>query len=364
MKKVFYILILTLSISISCNDSITDELGPIYDRSMLLQNWHEFHIVPLHEKFKRDLNDFRSITTTFKENPNNSSLENLRSAFLKAYISWQNIEMFNIGKAEEIYFTSKVNIYPVNTARVESNITSGGYDLANANNFSAQGLPTIDYLLYGISPESEIAEKLSKEEYFNYLQDITDEMIQDSNDVLNYWESNKSEFLNSTENTSSSSMNMMVNDFIYYYEKGFRANKIGIPGGVFSSGPLTKNVEGYFSKNYSKVLALESYKAIMRFYNGVNIEGNNYPGSSLKSIVTNLDNNNNENNLGNRITDKMVVANQRISELEDNFINQINNDNTKFLQVFDAVQEVVVLLKVDMLQLLNINVDYVDADGD
>jgi hypothetical protein len=32
--------------------------------------------------------------------------------------------------------------------------------------------------------------------------------------------------------------------------------------------------------------------------------------------------------------------------------------------VFDAVQEVVVLLKVDMLQLLNINVDYVDADGD
>ena len=29
MKKVFYILILTLSISISCNDSITDELGPI-----------------------------------------------------------------------------------------------------------------------------------------------------------------------------------------------------------------------------------------------------------------------------------------------------------------------------------------------
>ena len=189
-------------------------------------------------------------------------------------------------------------------------------------------------------------------------------MIQDSNDVLNYWESNKSDFLNSTENTSTSSMNMMVNDFIYYYEKGFRANKIGIPGGVFSSGPLTKNVEGYFSKNHSKVLALESYKAIMRFYNGVNIEGNNYPGSSLKSIVINLDNNQNENNLGNRITDKMVVANQRISELEDNFINQINNDNTKFLQVFDAVQEVVVLLKVDMLQLLNINVDYVDADGD
>ena len=76
--------------------------------------------------------------------------------------------MFNIGKAEEIYYSSKVNIYPVNTARVESNITSGGYDLSNANNFAAQGLPTIDYLLYGISPESEINKK-AVEEYFNYL---------------------------------------------------------------------------------------------------------------------------------------------------------------------------------------------------
>ena len=60
MKKVFYILILIVSISFSCNESITDEIGPTYDRSMLLKNWHEFHIIPLHEKFKRDLTDFKS----------------------------------------------------------------------------------------------------------------------------------------------------------------------------------------------------------------------------------------------------------------------------------------------------------------
>jgi hypothetical protein len=53
-----------------------------------------------------------------------------------------------------------------------------------------------------------------------------------------------------------------------------------------------------------------------------------------------------------------------LSELDENFYNQINDNNTKFLRVYDAIQEVVVLLKVDMLQLLSINVDYVDADGD
>jgi hypothetical protein len=31
---------------------------------------------------------------------------------------------------------------------------------------------------------------------------------------------------------------------------------------------------------------------------------------------------------------------------------------------YDELQKVVILLKVDMLQAFNVNVDYVDADGD
>ena len=44
----------------------------------------------------------------------------------------------------------------------------------------------------------------------------------------------------------------LVNDFIFYYEKGFRANKFGIPGGVFSSTPLPEKVEDYYSKSNSR----------------------------------------------------------------------------------------------------------------
>ena len=36
----------------------------------------------------------------------------------------------------------------------------------------------------------------------------------------------------------------------------------------------------------------------------------------------------------------------------------------QMLICYDAIQEAVVLLKTDMLQNLNINVDYIDADGD
>ena len=34
------------------------------------------------------------------------------------------------------------------------------------------------------------------------------------------------------------------------------------------------------------------------------------------------------------------------------------------LLTYDAIQSTVILLKVDMLQKLNVSVDYADADGD
>ena len=49
--------------------------------------------------------------------------------------------------------------------------------------------------------------------------------------------------------------------FIFYYEKGFRANKFGIPGGVFSSTPLPEKVEDYYSKSNSRTLSLEAFDA-------------------------------------------------------------------------------------------------------
>ena len=273
--------------------------------------------------------------------------------------------MFNIGKAEEIYYSSTMNIYPVNTARVESNINSDNYDLNNANNFAAQGLPTMGYLLYGVgSSKSEIIDKLNDTSYINYLMSITNQMTINTSAIINDWETYKSECLSSTDNTATSAVNMMVNDFIYYYEKGFRAKKFGIPGGVFSSTPIPENLESYFSGS-SKDLSLEAMSAIKALFVGRHaLNGTTYNGSSLKSIILELDQNLGQNNLATRITDKLDVAIEKINDLDESFYNQIQNDNNKFLQTYDAIQEVVVLLKVDMLQLLSINVDYVDADGD
>ena len=197
--------------------------------------------------------------------------------------------------------------------------------------------------------------------------------------VVNDWETYKNEFLSSTENTATSAVNLMVNDFIYYYEKGFRANKLGIPGGVFSSSPIPENIELYYGmvycndgcgdefdrEDFGTQMSSYAMTAVSDFFEGTNTSTGSSYNVSLKSILGELDSNTGQDNLGNRISSKLKIASDKLSnDIDSNYYRQIVSDNNKFLQTYDAIQEVVVLLKVDMLQFLSINVDYVDADGD
>ena len=368
MKKTILTFSIIIATVMSCNEASDNISGPTYDRSTLLNNWYEYSIQPRLSEFGAKLNEMELAAKKFKQDKDANSLNSLREKYINAHMAWQRVEMINIGKAEEIYYNSKMNVYPVNTARVTSNISSGSYDFNNANNNPAQGFPTIDYMLYGIGETDEkILEVYGSTDgkHINYLTDITDNMKNITDDVIGSWETYKNDFINSTGNTATSAVNVMVNDFLFYYEKGFRANKIGIPGGVFSTSPIPENVEGYYSRVNSKKFAIEAYDGIIEFFEGKQHgSGTPYTGSSLKSIIVDLDSNTGDNNLGNKISNKMAIAKQKLSDLDENFVNQIGSDNLKFLRTYDAIQEVVVLLKVDMLQLLSINVDYIDADGD
>mgnify|MGYP001295289847 CR=1 FL=1 len=382
MKKYLLTLVVVFCFITSCNDNIdTIDTGPAYDRESLLSNWYNNHIYPNYNNFSSALSNLKSKVDLAKssEGFDKSSLSELRKSFIETYSKWQHVEMFNIGKAEEIYYNSTMNIYPVNTARVESNVESGNYDLQNPNNYAAQGLPTLDYLLFGIgSNDTEILENLNNK-YLNYLSSVVDEMSKNTSAVVNDWETYKNEFLSSTENTATSAVNLMVNDFIYYYEKGFRANKLGIPGGVFSSSPIPENIELYYGmvycndgcgdgfdrEDFGTQMSLYAMTAVRDFFEGTNTSTGSSYNVSLKSILDELDSNTGQDNLGNRISSKLKTASDKLTnDIDSNYYRQIVSDNNKFLQTYDAIQEVVVLLKVDMLQFLSINVDYVDADGD
>jgi hypothetical protein len=181
-------------------------------------------------------------------------------------------------------------------------------------------------------------------------------MLQNTSPIVEDWQSYRNNFISSVENTATSSVNKMTNDFIYYYEKGFRANKFGIPAGVFSGGALPEKVEAFYNQNISKALALEGFQAIKNFYNGNG-------GVSLRQYISEVSTDE-YSDLSTDILDQFNIAESLINDLDDNFYNQISTNNIQVLEAYDAIQQGTILLKTDMLSVLQIPTDYVDADGD
>ena len=197
--------------------------------------------------------------------------------------------MFDIGVAEEIYFKNRMNIFPANVEKIENNISNLEFNLDDSDNFASQGFTALDYLLFGIAQDDDdIITKYSdsSQNYDSYMVAITSKMIELTISVKSEWEgSYRDSFVVSTENTATSSINIMLNNFVFYFEKGYRANKFGIPAGVFSGGPLPDRIEAYNGEIYSQILALEATTAIENFFNGIAYGDPNSTGLSIKNYL-------------------------------------------------------------------------------
>tara|TARA_B100002019_G_scaffold39649_1_gene33207 strand:- start:3259 stop:4386 length:1128 start_codon:yes stop_codon:yes gene_type:complete len=372
LKTFISISILSIFI-IACSSSSDDEQStiPEFDRSAVLKNYADNIILPRLNNFRSSVDYLKESVDAYVDSPDITTYTELHNSWLEAYINWQYVEMFNIGKAEEIMFFSKTNTYPVNEGRIKENINSEKTDLSNPNDWSCQGFPGLDYMIHGIADsENEIINQYIQNPLNGkYLKVVINELNDNTDLVLNDWNTYRNTFVNSVENTATSAFNMLTNDFVYYFEKGLRTNKIGIPSGVFSNNPLSNKVEAYYSskngiEDVSRDLIENALNAVDLVFQGKS--SNQSPvGPSFKTYLDFIKANNvSADDIGSIVVNKIQTANQKILDLNKNFINQVENDNGKMLAAFDALQTIVVNLKTDMLSLFNVAVDYTDADGD
>ncbi len=371
-KALLSILVITLIFACSSSEDGNPSSGgntDDFNRQAMLTNWADNFIIPAYQELASDLSTLKTDKDAFIANPDQNTLDALRFSWLEAYETWQYVEMFNIGQAEQINYAFQMNVYPTNVSDIQNNIESGNYDLANVNNNDAVGFPAVDYMLYGIGENDTmiinayVTDTLA-ESNKTYLSDLVDQMESLTTIVLNDWTSiYRNEFVNSTANTATSATNKIANDFIFYYEKGLRANKIGIPAGVFSATPFSDKVEAFYNKNVSRQLALNGLIAVQKFFNGEGFNSTS-TGESFKQYLDYLNTIKDGADLSQLINDQFDEAELKIQALSDNFAQQVETDNTKMTEAYDELQKAVVLLKVDMIQAMNISVDFVDADGD
>ncbi len=354
-----------LILSQGCKDPMqTDQIDDQFDRSEMLTDWADKIIIPSYTDYVQSLELLVEANTIFSTTKNSSTLSTLREYYLNAYKAWQVVSMFEIGKAEEVQIRNFTNIYPTDVDAILENISSEEVNLELPSNYDTQGFPAIDYLLFGLSSDDVDLMTQLDGEAGAYLTVLVDRLYTLSQVVLSDWNDGYREtFIDNDGSSATASVDKVVNDYLFYYEKFLRASKIGLPAGVFTGSELPRLVEAPYSRIYSKELLMHGFQASRDFFNGTASHGQS-DAVSLSHYLDYIFESNAMPNVSSSIHTQWDVIETAISLLQDDLYSQVEEDNSVMLAAYDELQKNVIALKVDMMQALNIQVDYVDADGD
>ncbi|WP_419212047.1 imelysin family protein [Maribacter sp. X9] len=369
------VLVFALSIIVlftGCSSDSGDDnstVDPNYNKEAMLVSWADNIIIPAFTNYQLKVNSLNESTITFTQNPGTETLLDLRNKWLEAYKAYQHVGIFDMGKATDLKLLESSNTYPTDAGNIEANISSGAYNLSAQAQFASQGFPALDYMLYGVKETDEdilalYTDGAKAAGYKAYLTALSARLKLTADAVLEDWAGGYRATFIGLDNAITGSLNQMANNFIKNLEKDIRAPKVGIPAGIFSNGTLFPDkVEGYYSNDISKELLLEATKASQNFFKGASF-GTNGSGPGLNEFLDAMGAKSNGQSLSGIINGQYATIFSEINKLDNSFSQQISADNSLMVATYNAFQQNVVYLKVDMISALSLTIDYVDGDGD
>lgn len=370
-----FLFILSLSfLSIGCvEDSEKDEsTDSNLDREVLLANWADSFIIPGYERFDQKFQVLKTEAGDFQQEPTTQSLQDLREALKAAYISWQEVEMFEVGPAEQVTLRNFFNIYPADIEGITSNISQESYNLNLPASYSRQGFPALDYLINGVAAEGGdvlafYLDESEGQQRMDYLMTLVGRMNELLSQVLVSWKSGyREQFISKTGLDIGSSTGGMVNAFALYYERHVRTGKIGIPSGAtIATGGIVNpdKIESFYYPSISRELAITANRASMDFFSGKSSSGT---GASFKSYLNGIEAKDPSTGtlLSLDVLAQFELVQNKLNALNPNLKDQISTDISAMIEVHTEMQKLVRMLKVDMSSAMSITITYTDNDGD
>ena len=370
LKKIKLLLLTALIVSCNSDESGKSETADNFDREAMLENWADNIIIPSFENFSGETQSLSEAAVTFSEDPSEVNLVALRSAFEEAYLSYQTVALFEVGEAEALDYHNFLNIYPVDATAVIAKAEANSFNLDLPASRDEQGFPALDFLINGLGEtDSEIvsfytSENENAQGYKNYLTSVAERIDALTDTVLADWKNSYRDiFVSNTSSSSTGSVDKFTNDYVMYFEMDLRSGKIGIPAGAFSGNPVPETAEAYYSEDFSKQLYLQALESFRNFFDGEHFNSSQ-TGPSYRQYLEYLNSISEGEDIAAMINEQLDKVQEQANALNSDLAEQVRTDNSVMLGAFDELQKVVVLLKIDMLQALDISVDYVDTDGD
>jgi predicted lipoprotein len=361
---------------ISCHHKKNDDVTPGggksgFDRGAMLANIGNNVILANYKSLAASVNKLDSAITDFNLSPDNTKLSNLQSIFKDAYRAWQSCSAFEFGPADAVFLSSNCNTFPVDTNRINSNITSGSYNLGTGSNLAAKGFPGIDYLLFGTGPDNNVilARYTTGGLAANrkqYLTNICNDIQGYINSVLNGWLPSGGNyihtFVTATGTDIGSSTGLLVNSMDLDFEI-LKNNKIGIPAGKQSGGVLLPGKVEALYCGISAELATLHCENTQNIYLGKSSAGVN--GLGFDDYLISLNAKTSDGSvLNTAIKNQFAYALSKCRAMPDPLSATVQNNTAVVNATYQELQKLVVLLKTDMPSAMAILITYEDNDGD
>jgi hypothetical protein len=262
-----------------------------------------------------------------------------------------------------------MNIYPLSVQRVNDNITAGSYDLETFGNKDAQGFPALDYLLNGLAGSNTIVVGLYTTDAKasarkQYMQAVIAKMLSKLQTVRNEWTSYRAAYIEKTGTDVNSSLSKTLNAFVLYYERYVRAGKIGLPVGAMTGVSKPELSEAYYTPSLGKSLALTALNSVKAFYEGRSYDESS-DGQGMKDYLAAIGTRDDSGQLmAEVVSTELDQATVALQNFNNTIVSGVVTDRNTLISIYEHLQDVVPLLKVDMVSAFGISVTYVDNDGD
>jgi predicted lipoprotein len=343
------IILMTSLFIVGCKKDRENENAIEFDKASLLSNLADNVILPALNDFSSKINDLESSYSSFSINRTAPNLEDVRTKWKAAYLSWQAVKVFDFGPIRDYGFKSATGTYPTDSVKINDNVTNGGYNLASSANVDAIGLPSLDYLLYRVGALNYF---VGNDPYATYAYGVIQKLKSETTTIVAAWNSYRNTFVSSTGTESTSAFSLLVNEFCRDYELT-KNSKLGIPLGKQSLGiQLPAYIEARLSG-----LSLEIQKAsvvsLTNVYQGAS-------GVGFDDYLISLE----RSSLAASISTRFSEIRSKIDSFNGTLEQEMSTNTVELDNLYMLYQGQVISIKTDMSSAFGVLITYQDNDGD
>jgi len=360
MKQLLTIAVLLLGFSSCKKPNDSTNLFNSFDRKGMLMNQANTLILPAFADFASSTDSLKASAATFIANPSSLTLQNVQNSWLNTALNLKRVELYQFGPIDNHLLYGNLDFWPARNTDVESFISANNSftaPLIESSGTIVKGSPVIEYLLFNsnaLSSFTSASDAQKRKDYLNALcSNLSDKALLISNEWINSYAAT---FNSKDAQAIDGSINISINEFIELLEY-IKNTKVGKPFGKKDGTKYPDQVEAYYSGK-SVAFIKVNLQEMKRLFNGGS-------GTGYDDF---LDHMNAKTDAGAKLSEKintqLDVCIAKCDAFSTPLSSAVNSNTQQVDDLYLALKELNVYLKVDLVNSLGITLTFSDNDGD